>query len=426
MSKALNILMLNQDWFASELKELGHHVITCGIRTHLDLQLEGFEHIHDVFKSLDFNTDEPDLIIIHDESSPWYFTGLECVDMPIIFYSVDIHHHHENHICMAGACDYTFVAQRDYIPLFDRLAIDAKWLPLWPSVFLEPKAEKELGAVFIGTLNEKLNPDRVKFFKALQDEVDITVKQGDYRVIFPKSEMVVNQTVKGDLNFRVFEGMMCGCLMLTEESDNGLLELFENKKHLVTYKKNDYKDAAEKIRYYIENQAELKEIAKNGRDEVLKNHSAMSRAKTLIECLENKSSNRFLKCAGQIASFNWATRGFLKEESPFGLSASQHAVRLINEALDRQEPFSTDIIFHAVFSCLKYDLLFKRNLGEQLLQRISETFPEQVLPKIALVWKMLNRGEEQNVVKSLAQMNLDPSSKTYSLINDAVAEVLNY
>lgn len=425
MSNGLNILMLNQDWFADELRELGANVITCGIRSHLDLQLEPFEHLHQVFKKLSFKSKEPDLIIIHDESSPWYFIGLESVDIPIIFYSVDIHHHNNNHVCMSSACDYTFVAQRDYLHLFDKLAINAKWMPLWPSVFIEPKQEKEYGAVFVGTLNEKLNPDRVQFFKALEEEVDITVKQGNFREIFPKSEIVVNQTVKGDLNFRVFESMMSGCLTLTEESNNGLLELFENKKHLVTYKKNDFKDAANKIRYYLENKKELREIAKNGRDEVLKNHSAMSRAKTLIECLEKQSKNRILKCAGQIPSFNWATRGFLKEDSAYGLKACQHAVRLIHEALDREEKLNTDIIYHVAFACLKYDLIFKRNLGEQLIKRISLTYPKEILPRVILTWKMLNRGEEQEVVKSLAQMSLNPTKQTYALINEAVAEILN-
>ncbi len=38
---------------------------------------------------------------------------------------------------------------------------------------------------------------------------------------------------------------------------------------------------------------------------------------------------------------------------------------------------------------------------------------------------MLNRGEDKNVAKSLAKMNLDASNKTYKLINNAVSEVLD-
>lgn len=420
---SLKILMLNQDWFAKEFKELGHEVMTCGIRNHLDYELLPFEHIHEIFKKLSWNADEPDLIIIHDESAPWYFVGLEAVDIPIIFYSVDIHHHYESHISMAFACDQTHVAQKDYLNYFNRHNVKANWLPLWPCVNLEPEIEKEYGAIFIGTLNKKLNPERVEFFEKLQAEVPILVQQADYRNFFPKAEIVVNQTVKGDLNFRVFESMMCGSMLLTEASNNGLLELFNDQEHLVTYKKNDYKDAAEKINYYLSNKLEAKKIAMAGRKEVLEKHSAMSRAKTILKSIAN-NSNRSLRNFGQVASMNWATRGFLKESSAYALNASKHSIRLINASLISGEKISEQLFYQLIFACLKHDLIFKESLGEQLLQRALEYYPENNLLKIALVWKKLNRGEHDNVKNSLAKMNLDASQKTLKLVNSAISEIL--
>lgn len=95
-----------------------------------------------------------------------------------------------------------------------------------------------------------LNPERGAFFDELRTKVPVHVTQGQYWTIFPQSEIVINQTVKRDVNFRVFEAMMCGTLPVDGRIENGC-ELFRDGEHLVTYEKNNTSDAADKIRYYL-------------------------------------------------------------------------------------------------------------------------------------------------------------------------------
>jgi hypothetical protein len=35
----MRILLINQNWFAPELRALGHDVLTCGMRPHLEYQI---------------------------------------------------------------------------------------------------------------------------------------------------------------------------------------------------------------------------------------------------------------------------------------------------------------------------------------------------------------------------------------------------
>src|SRR5690606_12209245 len=180
----------------------------------------------------------------HDNSAPIIVDGLEEVEVPTLFYSIDTHHHYDFHRYLAHVFDYTLVAQKDYIPEFERVGGVVEWMPLWAPKHFEPAREKRFGAGFVGTLDEKLNPDRVRVFGELGELVSVLYKQGHYFEIFPYSELVINQTVKGDMNFRIFESMMCGACLLTEEGGNGLTDLFTPGEHLLTYRRNDAADAA--------------------------------------------------------------------------------------------------------------------------------------------------------------------------------------
>jgi hypothetical protein len=253
----VNILVLNQDWFVSEFREAGHRVLTVGTGKNMELRLDKpLYHIQQIREMMP-EPWEPDLIIAHDNSAPIIITGLEEVPCPTIFYAVDTHHHAELH---------TLVAHKDYIAKFTDRGFEApEWMPLWASVYVEPAKVKEIDAVFVGTLNPELNPERVVFFEALQKRVPITVTTGAFWEIFPKSEIVVNQTVKADLNFRVFEAMMCGVVLLTERIGNGLLELFHENEELVLYERNNVEDCAKKIEWLLNDRPLCKRIAEASR-----------------------------------------------------------------------------------------------------------------------------------------------------------------
>ena len=173
------ILLLNQDWFQTELRELGHRVETVGLGKHLDITIPApLIHIDSICRE-HFDGEFPEVVVIHDNSAPVCIVGLEERDIPTIFYSVDAHHHYELHGDLGKVFDYMLVAQRDYIaPMKELCDAPMEWMPLWASMYVEPEEEKEFGAVFVGSLKRKLNPERVDFFEALQKKTDILYKTG--------------------------------------------------------------------------------------------------------------------------------------------------------------------------------------------------------------------------------------------------------
>lgn len=222
----MKLLLLNQNWFAEEFRAAGHEVVVAGFGRQFEVRFEyAILHIDSVIKALP-NGFEPDAIIVYNKSSPWFVAGLEETTRPVLFYSVDTQHHAQLHRYLGQMADHTYVVQKDFASPFHELGMTPEWLPLWASRYVEAQETRERDVCFIGNMNRELNPWRVDFFDELQKLQKVFIAQGQYWDYFPTSEIVINQTVKGDLNFRVFEAMMCGTLLLTERWETGSSSCF--------------------------------------------------------------------------------------------------------------------------------------------------------------------------------------------------------
>lgn len=390
---SVNILLWNQDWFAAELRAQGHTVTTMGYSSHLDVALESpIIHIDTAIKRIPGGV-RPDLIIVHDNSAPIGLDGLESTDIKTIFYSVDTHHHCDLHVELAKVFDVTFVAQRDYMPAFEAAGINVHWLPLWVSREVTPIEPKEFGAVFVGTLNAKLNPDRVAFFEALQKAVPLVCKSGDWATIFDRSEIVINQTVKGDLNFRVFEAMGAGALLLTEKSPNGLFDIFKEGEHLVTYTKGDVQEAAERIRELLADKDRLRRIASRGRNEVMGKHRAEHRlAEVLRVATAATKRPKNVKHVPLLVNFSALGRRLFKLNTAVALHAYALALKHAEESLQCGEMLTQTNGFYLVTASIRHDQLLQGDAGSRLLEAFAERFPDMVAFKLALIRAKLNAG----------------------------------
>ncbi len=425
----MRILVLNQDWFVEEFRAAGHEVLTCGISRHLDVELPiPLLHLDTIIEE-HWGGGKPDVILVHDNSAPIAVAGIEETDIPILFFAVDTHHHAELHTALTHVVDFTFVAQKDYIKEMEKEAgSPIEWLPLWASRHVEPSEDKQHGAVFVGTLRRDLNADRVDFFEALQKEVPLLCETGKFWEIFPRSEIVINQTVKGDLNFRVFESMMCGSMLLTEWSKNGLLDLFQDGEELVTYRKGDVADAAEKIRYYLDHQAECRAIAKRGREAIFRQHLVSHRAESVLAKLESlekqpRSKRHFLawmmNCSG-LAKRLW------KLDTGLAKSALVNAMKSANTAYELDEELNEYFSYPLTFCCFHYDRLFQSRAGFELLSHFANRFPVLALLQLALVRDALNRGQIEQARKlagSLAN-GTHTESSIFQAAEEAVTSLL--
>jgi tetratricopeptide (TPR) repeat protein len=100
--------------------------------------------------------------------------------------------------------------------------------------------------------------------------------------VFGSAKIVFNESVLGDLNFRTFEAMACGALLLTERIGNGLDELFTPGVHLATYGPDDLIAQAT---HYLAHDAEREAVARNGREAVAAHHTMAARMAAVTDWL---------------------------------------------------------------------------------------------------------------------------------------------
>ena len=103
--------------------------------------------------------------------------------------------------------------------------------------------------------------------------------------------MIIQNSRWKEITRRIFEGMACGKMVLTDRLDiaKGLEELFIDGQEIVLY--NDMFDCIEKMNYYNENEEERERIAYNGMAKVIANHTQIQRVDKLIEQYEKNRHN---------------------------------------------------------------------------------------------------------------------------------------
>jgi glycosyltransferase involved in cell wall biosynthesis len=99
--------------------------------------------------------------------------------------------------------------------------------------------------------------------------------------------MVIQNSRWKEITRRIFEGMACGKLVLTDKlpEETGLSEMFIDGEDIVYY--DDMFDCIEKMNYYNENEEERERIAHNGMMKVLHNYTQIQVVDKLIEKWKN-------------------------------------------------------------------------------------------------------------------------------------------
>jgi hypothetical protein len=95
--------------------------------------------------------------------------------------------------------------------------------------------------------------------------------------------MVIQNSRWKEITRRIFEGMACGKLVLTDNlaPETGLRDMFVDGEDIVYY--DDMFDCIEKMNYYNENEEERERIAHNGMMKVLHNYTQIQLVDKLIE-----------------------------------------------------------------------------------------------------------------------------------------------
>jgi len=211
-------------------------------------------------------------------------TGVEEMEIPVAAYLIDTHLHYSWQRHFVGLFDQVFVAQKDAAVSLHRRYHACRWMPLFSRYGdLKQEVAKTHNVVFVGTVDQKRNSERVAFLADFARSMPIQISSGDYRETYNSARIILNQSVGNDINFRVFEALASGSFLLTDDVDNGLEQLFEDGRHLVVYRKGDVSDAVSKACYYLDHPLERERIAAAGHQLVIARHTLETRSQELLQ-----------------------------------------------------------------------------------------------------------------------------------------------
>lgn len=217
---------------------------------------------------------------------------------PNIYITSDTHLGYDYRLSRAREFDWVFCNQMRAVEEFIRDGIPAErclWLPHAAEPTAYPKRDmiKKYDVGFIGNVGDW---NRVNFldrmFKEFPNFFYGKRLFEEAAEIFSQSKIVLNISIKDDINMRVFEALSTGSFLLTNELPT-LHHLFKDGVHLVTYK--DLDDAVEKAKYYLEHDAEREKIAEAGYKEFIAKHTYEQRFKTVLEIVKKNSVELMLR-----------------------------------------------------------------------------------------------------------------------------------
>lgn len=160
-----------------------------------------------------------------------------------------------------------------------------------------PLQNRPVDITSIGTLNPALYQNRIQGIEKIKKKFHAHYRLSFHKRIYlhdlakayGESKLVINHAADNikSLNLRIFEGIGCGSMLLTDKVPK-LDSLLEDRKHLVLFDSD--KDLLEKIEYYLTHVDEAQIIASNGYQHLLKHHTYEHRARTLLSWMEKGRS----------------------------------------------------------------------------------------------------------------------------------------
>lgn len=169
----------------------------------------------------------------------------------------------------------------DYWPMFAHNPLNFKNLNL----------DRKYDLTFAGSFNSNIQFQRLKLLSRLLN-LDSKYKvflshncfKDDYVKLLNQSKIVFNNSIKSEMNMRVFEVCASGALLFIEEGNNEIGNFLVEDEDYVTYNDNNILN---KISYYLDNEEKRLQIAKSG-EKKISNMSYPNMFKKLLINIQSK------------------------------------------------------------------------------------------------------------------------------------------
>jgi hypothetical protein len=193
----------------------------------------------------------------------------------------------------ANRFHYTFTPDKESAQEYRNRGINAEWINHFADTAVQFPMNIEPKYVAVTTRGFGNSP----FLDYLTDWAEGAIgnknqmQAAEHTEFLNSGLMVIQNSRWGEITRRIFEGMACGKLVLTDRLDvaKGLEELFIDGEEIVLY--NDMFDCIEKMNYYNENDEERERIAYNGMAKVIANYTQIQIVNKLIKKYENFRTN---------------------------------------------------------------------------------------------------------------------------------------
>jgi hypothetical protein len=225
-----------------------------------------------------------------DPAGPYFPLGIENLSILTACYIIDVHLGKWRQE-VAKFFDVVFIAQKDYVDKYRKVLGHDQvfWLPLAAAADVHKQLDlpRIYDVGFVGNISvAHRNTQRLRQLKLIAENF----RTNDFYRFYPpeevgqvysQSRVIFNTSIAGDLTMRIFEGTLCGALVISDSAKNGLNELFHVGKEIVLYN-NDF---LEKIHFYLAHDNEREQIAVAGQKRALQEHTYHHRVKTIVNYL---------------------------------------------------------------------------------------------------------------------------------------------
>lgn len=264
---------------------------------------DGFE-LYYAFKSLGYDCDiagkdcdipeteipniahKYDLIILSEnypQISGWSWYNWKSIKTPKLFWAIDTHS--IDYGPFINYHEFDYVAFNNKVDM-EKMVTNAKkiWLPYGISkkhYDINNNITKENDIVFIGSITQ----DRKKYI----DKHNIKTFQlygPKYVNEMQKAKICFNKSVSHDLNAKNMEIIGSGTFMLSNINTD-FLNFMNNNEYISKMFYTSDEDLEYKINYYLNNEEEREEIARNARQYIFDNHSYEKRMTYLIDTIKS-------------------------------------------------------------------------------------------------------------------------------------------
>jgi len=212
--------------------------------------------------------------------------GLGALEIPKFAWFVDTHKKPAFHAEIARDFSMTFHATREWGHV---LPGEKAWLPLHANdeIFGPREVDRDIDIAFVGS--QTWRADAIVSIgrrHGLKVCVESTVgprEKTRTAEIYSRAKLIFNRHVTNDLNFRVFEALAAGRVLLTDAQGNGQYELFEDGEHYVLYK--DDRDLERLVVDLLGDDARRARIEREAAT-ISKLHTTKARVAQLVQAME--------------------------------------------------------------------------------------------------------------------------------------------